>query len=187
MVSYFYLYVFPLKFDIYPSDSPCVLHLTSISNALIWSPLECLVKSSVQVMKLLIIVTLLSNPLLLASIIVSNLFSNALSPFSFLSVIHQVSYPHETTSKIRVLYIMILMFLDRRRGDTNILHIPHLIYFNFLERKFDLLLPLLNILTSSRFSGFVTHLMWFYLTIHSAPTAPYQCLTEFLLFFKNKR
>jgi hypothetical protein len=46
--------------------------------------------------------------------------SNTLNLYSSPSVRDQVSHPHKTTGKIMVLYILVCMFLERRREDERL-------------------------------------------------------------------
>jgi hypothetical protein len=50
------------------------------------------------------------------NILLSTLFLNILNICSFLSVRHQVSQPHKTTSKIIILYILIPSFLKEDKA-----------------------------------------------------------------------
>jgi hypothetical protein len=52
-----------------------------------------------------------------SNILLSTLFSNTFSLCLSLNVRDQVSHPYRTMSKIKLLYIIILMFLDSRRED----------------------------------------------------------------------
>jgi hypothetical protein len=64
-----------------------------------------------------------ANPSVLGpNILLSTLFSNTFNPLLSLNVSNQVSHPYKTTCKMIVLYILILIYLDRKIGRQKILH-----------------------------------------------------------------
>jgi fucose permease len=58
-----------------------------------------------------------TSPLLGTNILLSTLFSNTLSLFSYFNMRDQVSHPYKTTGKITVLYILMFKFSEIRQED----------------------------------------------------------------------
>jgi hypothetical protein len=54
------------------------------------------------------------------NVLLSTLFSNTLNLCSSVSVTNLVSDTYKTTGKVKVLYILICKFLDRRREDKRL-------------------------------------------------------------------
>jgi hypothetical protein len=103
------------------SPPPFVLHTLPNSSSLTWSFYVIILGQKYKLWSsslrscLQSHVTPVISSLFGPNILLSNLFSNTLSPRSSLSVRDQVSHPYRTTAKIIVLHILIFMFLDGRR------------------------------------------------------------------------
>ena len=74
-----------------------------------------------------------ASSLLGSNILLSTLFPNTLILFLFPNMSDQVSNPHQTTSKIKVLYISVCLFLDRKLEEKIYLEFSLLFVYSRME------------------------------------------------------
>jgi hypothetical protein len=102
----------------FPTISPYVLHVMSISFFLTWSSEWYLVRSAEHKSHYVVLSTpLLPRSSLGPNILLSILFSKTLNQHSFLNVSDQVPQPRKTTGKNIVLYILIFIFWGSKVGE----------------------------------------------------------------------